>query len=306
MLIAQGDPASLERARGLLRESSASFAVMEATGYLERIEKRLQQLHELRLAQAAMENEVVREMAQARRVQRSFLPASPPKIAGWDLAAALEPARETSGDYYDFIPLPGDNLGIVIADVADKGAGAALFMASSRTLIRTYATEYPESPAQVLAAANHRLVVDTHAGLFITLFYAVLDPALGQLIYCNAGHNPPVIFNPDRHRSAQWLTGTGMPLGVTEDAFWEEAIVVLNSGDVLTLFTDGVTEAQNKAGEFFGEERVQVSIEESLSDQKVSGKSAETTLDKLLQCVHQFVGSAPRSDDITLMVIRRT
>jgi len=306
MLIAQGDPASLERARGLLVESYVSFATMRAPCYLERVEELRRQLHDLSLAQAAVQNEVVQEMAQAKRVQKSFLPEAPPKIAGWDLAAVLEPARETSGDYYDFIPLPGERLGIVIADVADKGAGAALFMASSRTLIRTYAAEYPESPAQVLAAANHRLVVDTHAGLFITLFYAVLDPALGQLIYCNAGHNPPVLFNPDLHQATQWLTKTGMPLGITEDTVWEEEVVVLNSGDVLTLFTDGVTEAQNKAGEFFGEARVQVSIEEFLANQRDTRSSAKSTLDTLLDRVHQFVGSAPRSDDITLMVIRRT
>jgi serine phosphatase RsbU (regulator of sigma subunit) len=305
MLISTGDPASLERARNLLSESHAAFSFMQATKYLERIEKRRVQIHDLSLAQATKQNEVVQEMAQARRIQKSFLPETLPGIAGWDLAAVMEPARETSGDYYDFIPLPDERLGIVIADVADKGAGAALFMASSRTLIRTYAAEFPESPAQVLAAANHRLVVDTPAGLFITLFYAVLDPVEGKMIYCNAGHNPPVLNNISLNQISQSLPRTGIPLGVTENTVWDEVSIILKAGDILTLFTDGVTEAQNKAGEFFGETRVQNSIEESINTLQNSVNSAESLLNNLLECVHQFVGSAPQSDDITLMVIHR-
>jgi serine phosphatase RsbU (regulator of sigma subunit) len=305
MLIKKGDPGSLERVRNLLTETHDAFSVMQATSYLERIEERRLQVHELSLAQATKQDEVVQEMAQARRVQKSFLPETPPEIAGWDLAAVLEPARETSGDYFDFIPLPGERWGIVIADVADKGAGAALFMASSRTLIRTYAAEFPDSPALVLAAANHRLVVDTPAGLFITLFYAVLDPAKGLLIYCNAGHNPPVLNNISLDQTSQSLSRTGIPLGVTENIIWEEVSISLKSGDILTLFTDGVTEAQNKIGEFFGEARVQISIEESIRSFKNNENSSKLLLNNLLDCVHQFVGSAPQSDDITLMVIHR-
>lgn len=305
MLIAQGDPAGLERARVLLREASAAFATLKATGYLERIEKRNMQLRERNLAQAAIQHEVVQEMAQARRVQKSFFPEASPQIAGWDLAAVLEPARETSGDFFDFIPLPGERLGIVIADVADKGAGAALYMASSLTLIRTYAAEFSDHPAQVLAAANQRLILDTHSGLFVTLFFAVIDPASGHMAYCNAGHNPPLLFNPAQNQDVRSLTGTGMPLGVMKDATWKEDELTLAQGEVLILFTDGVTEAQNPAGEFFGETQVRVSIMDCIASSLDGGCSAQSILDKLLKHIHQFIGSAPRSDDITLMVVRR-
>jgi sigma-B regulation protein RsbU (phosphoserine phosphatase) len=178
-------------------------------------------------------------------------------------------------------------------------------MASSRTLIRTFAAEFSDKPAQVLASANQRLILDTHSGLFVTLFYAILDPVSGQMTYCNAGHNPPLLFNPLRHKSVQSLTNTGMPLGVMKDAVWDEVNLALAQGDVLTLITDGVTEAQNKMGEFFGEARVQASIQDCLSKDTVNGCTAQTTLDELLRRIHQFVESAPRSDDITLMVIRR-
>jgi serine phosphatase RsbU (regulator of sigma subunit)/tetratricopeptide (TPR) repeat protein len=305
MLISQGDLAGLERARDLLKDSSTAFMMMRGSGYLERIDKRVRQLHERSLTQAAMQNEVVQEMAQARRIQKSFLPQSPPQIAGWDLAAALEPARETSGDYYDFIPLPGKRLGIVIADVADKGAGAALYMASSRTLIRTYASDFLDHPAQVLASANQRLILDTHSGLFVTLFYGILDPASGHLVYCNAGHNPPILFSPTRHQFAETLASTGIPLGVMEDATWEEVNKSLAPGEVLTLFTDGVTEAQNKSGEFFGEARIHACIQERLTSTKNDETISQTILDGLLEQIHQFVGAAHPSDDITLIVIHR-
>ena len=305
-LVTRGEPADLERARGLLREAFAIFEQAGASGYAQWVERKRLSLREKIYAQALVQGEVVREMAQARRLQKSFLPEQPAQIPGWDLAAALEPARQTSGDFYDFIPLPDGRLGIVVADVADKGAGAALFMASSRTLLRTFAEEFPNEPQQVVSEANRRLLVDTHAGLFVTCYYAVLDPAQGLLTYCNAGHNPPLLFSLQDEVPARSLGSTGVALGILEDARWEQTYINLNHGDVLVVYTDGITEAQNAAGDYYGEQRVRECIQSRMAVQSDETITAQSLLDQLLADIHQFLGETPPSDDVTLVVLRRS
>jgi serine phosphatase RsbU (regulator of sigma subunit) len=225
------------------------------------------------------------------------MPEEPPHIPGWELAAALEPARQTSGDFYDFIPLSNNRWGIVVADVADKGTAAALFMTTSRSLIRTYATEYEMWPEIVLSETNRRLLEDTRSGLFVTVFYAILDPANGMLTYANAGHNPPYLLKNET--ALQSLTRTGTPLGVFEQASWEQVQVQLQPGDTLVIYTDGVVDAQNESEQMFGEPALQ-SIVRAQSD-----KTAAQIRDQILVAVHDFVAAAPRYDDITLMVVNR-
>lgn len=248
-------------------------------------------------AETLTAQKAVQELSFARRIQDSFLPEQIPQLAGWQVAAALEPARQMAGDYYDFIPLPDGRLGFLIADVADKGLGSALYMALSRTLIRTFATQYPQEPAQVLARVNQRILQDARANLFVTVFYAVLDPTTGQLLYANAGHPPPYLITTAT--GIHMLRNTGMPLGIDEESSWGQEMVELGSEDVLLLYSDGITDAQNDRGEFIDRKL----ILDVVSD--CPGKPAEFIRRDILEVVHDFVGDASRFDDITLVVISR-
>jgi hypothetical protein len=242
---------------------------------------------------------VQQELALAWQIQSSFLPRDLPDVMGWQVAAALEPARQTSGDFYDVIPLPNGRLGIVVADVADKGLGAALYMALSRTLIRTYALQYHARPDYALRVANRRILMDSDAKQFVTVFYGILDPLAGTLTYCNAGHNPPYLLSAQDRDPVQELGGTGIPLGIFEGETWGQASVQIRPGDVLFVYSDGVTDAEDGRGEFFGEKRLLDVARSCLA------RSAQDAQETVLAAVHQFVGDAPQFDDITLMVVSR-
>jgi sigma-B regulation protein RsbU (phosphoserine phosphatase) len=257
------------------------------------------------------ENERVKqELAMAWRIQESFLPKEIPSVPGWQLAAKLEPAKQTSGDFYDLIPLPDGRIGLVVADVTDKGMGAALYMALSCTIIRTFAGEYHAQPQKVLNAAHRRILADTDTNQFVTVFYGILDPATGTLTYSNAGHNPPYLlgrrldgrpesdFNPAMVKE---LANTGPPLGLRmfQDITWEQGSVQVGAGDVLVLYSDGVTEAQDLSEDLFDEERLLRVVQANV------GYSAQRIQDALIGEVHGFVGQAPQSDDITVMVLVR-
>lgn len=242
---------------------------------------------------------LAQESAIAGRIQATFLPKSLPDVPGWQFSMALDPARETSGDFYDCIPLKNGYWGLVVADVADKGMGAALFMALARTLIRTFAPVYPLEPAQVLRAANQRILSDTDSDLFVTVFYAVLDPVSGVLYYCNAGHNPPLLLITGQEVTPLRLTRTAIPLGIKEYEQWEQGAVTVPPGAILTLYTDGITEAHDEEETMFGEERLVKVLQANRN------KSAAIIEDKILSAVYNFAGGAPQSDDITLMVVIR-
>jgi serine phosphatase RsbU (regulator of sigma subunit)/DNA-binding NarL/FixJ family response regulator len=256
-------------------------------------------------AQTQAHEKVARELAMAGQIQASFLPNQLPQLPGWQLGAILEPARETSGDFYDFIPLPNQHLGIVMADVADKGVGAALYMALSRTLIRTYAAEYSTRPDLVLSATNHRMLADTRAGLFVTAFYGILDPATGDLIYSNAGHNPPLILSAQDRAASQSLGKTGMALGAVEDASWEWRKVRIEPNDVLILYTDGITDAQNEEGAFYGSKRLHQFLHRTVPRQVTHRNLVLVIQDALLSEVQQFMGDTLQYDDMTLMILMR-
>jgi sigma-B regulation protein RsbU (phosphoserine phosphatase) len=244
-------------------------------------------------------HKMARELALAGEVQASFLPQELPHVPGWQLAVSLRPSRETSGDFYDVEWLPNGRLGILIGDVVDKGAGAALFMALSWILIRTYATQYPAQPELILSSVNRRILEDTAAQDFVTVFYGVLDPGTGELVYANAGHCPALVVRAREQGAVQALCNTGMPLGLFQDVIWRQGVVQLAPGDVLVLYTDGITEARDAQREFFDEDR----LRESLIANR--GQPAETIRDAILGAVDEFVGDAPQSDDIGLVVVAR-
>ena len=228
-----------------------------------------------------------------------MLPDKPPSLSGWDIAARLEPARETSGDFYDFIPLPNNKLGIVVADVTDKGLGAAVFMALASSLIRTYAARYPTLPALAFSSVNERILTDTRGSIFVTAFYLVLEPEIGRLRYVNAGHGPPMLLSSQKGKPLDRLGRTGIPLGVMESSVWGQKIARLASGDLLLLYTDGVTEAQDRYGDFFGEHRLM----DTLRSQH--GRPASAVLESIMGALNRFTGDAPRQDDRALVVLAR-
>jgi sigma-B regulation protein RsbU (phosphoserine phosphatase) len=195
--------------------------------------------------------------------------------------------------------LPNGRFGILIADVVDKGVAAALYMALSWTLIRTYAAVHPTQPERVLRAVNRRILSDTQANQFVTAFYGVLDPATGELVYASAGHCPPYHFPAGGGGQALKLARTGMPLGIFENETWGRNTTHVAPGDVLVLYTDGITEAQNGTGTSLGVDRF---LETTRSHLRLP---VQGVVEAILSDVHAFVGDTPQSDDIALGVIAR-
>ena len=195
------------------------------------------------------------ELRIGRQIQRSLLPRRVPERTGWEFAALYQSAWQIGGDLYDFIHVPDnpDILHLAIADVTGKGIPAALFMAFSRTILRTE-SRTNSSPAAVLRHANQAIVQDMESRLFLSAFFATLDTHQGRLRYANAGHDWPLWFRATTGQ-VEPLNVSGLLLGVLPDVTPPEAEIELAGGDVLVLYTDGLTEARDKCGEMFGEER---------------------------------------------------
>lgn len=243
---------------------------------------------------------IVHELDMAARIQADILPEEAPVIPGWEFCAHLQPAHETSGDFYDFIPLAGRKWGLAVADVTDKGMGAALFMALSNTLLRNYANRFPTLPAMTMSAVSERILSDTRGDMFVTAFFGILEPHTGRLTFANAGHPPGYLLSQQRGKvSVESLSHTGMALGVTETARWKQKTVRFAPGDYLILYTDGITEAQNQYGDFFGDSHL---IDIALAQ---IGKSAREMQAAIFDEVNRFMGSIPRQDDIAMITIRR-
>jgi serine phosphatase RsbU (regulator of sigma subunit) len=254
-------------------------------------------MEELQCTTAEKEG-LLKELEIARGIQQRLLPQIAPKIEGMDLAAHNEPAREVGGDFYDFIPVMEDNLGLVIADVSGKGMPAAMFMGLSRTIIRASATGDPAA-TNAIQQANELICRDSTSGMFVTLFYAVLNTRWKRLRYVNAGHNPPMVFRKSSDE-AIFLRAKGIALGVAHEIDLEELSIDLASGDILVMYTDGITEAINEQEEAFGVERL---IQVILTHRDLS---SQAIIDQVQHEVISFAGSQPQFDDITLMILKLT
>jgi sigma-B regulation protein RsbU (phosphoserine phosphatase) len=256
-----------------------------------------EQLQQARLGRERLD----RELQLAHEIQETFMPDQLPELPGWEIAAIWRAARQVAGDFYDLIELPDGKLGIVIADVADKGMPAALFMTLTRTLLRATvreeSTRGQKSPSQVLAQVNDLLVPDTRHGMFVTAFYAVLSPQGGLLTYANAGHNSPLVLRAGSEQ-LEHLDRGGMALGVVKGTHSEEHAITLNHGDRVLFYTDGVTEAISPQGELYGNQRLYQLLAST-------GGTAQDTLDVVDAAVRAHIGAASPSDDLTLIVLRR-
>jgi sigma-B regulation protein RsbU (phosphoserine phosphatase) len=237
------------------------------------------------------------EIQLARQIQRTFLPEQLPQVQGWQVDSRWQTARQVGGDFYDIFPLEAGLLGLVIADVSDKGMPAALYMTVARTLLRA-TSQTIKSPAQVLEHVNNLLINDSQNGMFVTVVYAVLRPATGELVYANAGHNRPLMYQSSSDKVVTLPKG-GMALAVLEDIPIEDHHLTLEPGDSLILYTDGATESFSPGGEAFGESRLGASFQ----------KAAQQNLPNLLEAIegtlYRFREGAPPSDDITFLSLSR-
>ena len=249
-----------------------------------------------RLYQVAVEKgRMQRELQVARELQSSLIPSSVPLLPGWTFSACWKPAREVSGDFYDFITLEDVSLSALVADVSDKGLGAAMFMALSRSVLRAVAGLHG-SPAQDIAKASQLIWQDSSDKMFITLFYAHIQPNSGELIYVNAGHNPPLFYNAARDELT-WLERTGMAAGVEKSTVFTQHSLQMQAGDFLLVYTDGVTDSET-SGSPLGEAGLR----------ELAHACRRQPAAALVQSLQQSLcGSAGEAqvDDLTVMVIRR-
>jgi len=254
----------------------------------------------MRAHKAALERAAVqRDLDLARELQGGLLPKVFPtaeEAPGIELFARLEPAKEVSGDLYDFFPVEDGKMCFVVGDVSGKGIAAGIFMAVTRTLIR--ATAVPgRSPLEIMNRVNAQLAKENQASLFVTMILGIVDTATGRMVYGQGGHNPPILV-PAQGKPAYEPAG-GMPLGVFEDAKFGERELQLKPGETLLVYTDGVTEAMNQAKDLFGEDRLEKAVT------GVASLSPEKIAERVIEQVEGFVLEAERSDDITLLVIQR-
>ena len=281
----------VEEAPGGLRFRSRRVEIISGIAQQAALAIQNDRLQKEMVARERLETEV----QLARQIQQTFIPEVLPSHPNWQLSARWRTARQVGGDFYDVLPLPDDRIGLFIADVADKGMPAALFMALTRTLVRAAAAE-TSSPAEALRRVNELLLPDTKQGMFVTAVYAVLDWNTGELTYANAGHNPPLWVRRD---AIEKLTRTGIALGASDDPHMQERTIHLAEGESLLFYTDGLTEAFNLEDDMFGEERLLRAV----------GWQESASADDMIQAVESalddFAGNAPPSDDLTMLAVRR-
>lgn len=269
------------------------FADLQVT-----IDRTLRHLDEWRAALASRDKLVAlqNELDVAAKIQQSILPDKFPHVDGCEVFGCMEAARNVGGDFFDVIRLDKGCIGLAVADVSDKGVPAALFMMSSRTLLKGAAVGIGE-PGPVLSEVNDLLNETNDAAMFVTVFYGVYDPSTRVLTFANGGHNPPLVVHADGSSEELELTG-GIALGAVPQCGYDQASVQLGPGDTVVFFTDGVTEAINASDEEFGLEAVQALFRDG------DIRSAREAAERILQAVRDFAGETPQFDDLTCMALR--
>src|SRR5215204_3223073 len=263
----------------------------------KRVAERTKQLKSAmaRQQQEAQERErIEQELRVARMIQHTLLPKSAPELGSYHIAAYYRPAREVSGDFYDFLELEDGRLGLVVGDASGKGIPAAMVMANTRSVIRTSAQGGDLAPGQVLAEANEILFPDIPPNMFVTCFYAILDPESGRLSYANAGHDLPYV---QRNGDAEELRARGVPLGLMPGMSYEEKEVVVDAGESVLFYSDGLVEAHDPEGEMFGFRRLRALVAEHDDEER-------SLVDFLLDELHSFTGEGwEQEDDITMVTL---
>lgn len=251
-----------------------------------------------RLAEVEQAEKILaKDLEQAAIIQRQLLPAGAPSIAGLEIAGYNLPCRTVGGDYYDYLPYPDGRIGVALGDVSGKAMPAALLMTSLHARVHVLAEEPVNDVAAFMTRLNRGTTAHSPTNRFISFFFSVINPQTGQVQYCNAGHNPPLLVRTDG--TVERLETGGMLLGLFAGARFEEGQVVMNPGDTLVIYSDGVSEANNPAGEEFDEERlVQLAI-----------ANRDGSAEQLIQAVNQelvkWTAGAPYADDATIVVARR-
>ena len=263
------------------------------------IDRTLRRVMEWREALAARDKLVVlqNDLDLATKMQQSILPTRFPEGAEFGVFGHMEPARAVGGDFFDIMRLENGRIGLAIADVSDKGVPAALFMMSTRTLLKGAAVGLA-APAQVLREVNDLLNDDNETAMFVTVLYATFDPVSGEFVYSNGGHNSPLMVHADGSSELLPLT-EGIALGVMPGLQFGQRSVTLEPGDTLVLYTDGVTEAMNETHEEFGVERLR-----AIFASGPPGDGRETS-NAVFDAVHAFAGDTPQSDDVTCLALCR-
>ena len=264
------------------------------------IERTLRHLEEWREALASRDKLVAlqNELDVASGIQQSILPTEFPQGDAYQVFANMEPARNVGGDFFDVVSLEDDRIGLAIADVSDKGVPAALFMMSSRTWMKGAAIGNPE-PSEVLEEVNSLLYDGNDTQMFVTALYAVYDPETGEFTYASGGHDAPLLIRTDGSSELLPLTG-GIALGIIPDLKYGQNTVMLNPGETILLYTDGITEAMNNEGEQFGVERMREVFANSIP------KDSDEATQTIFNAVNEFADGAAQSDDITCLTLRRS
>ena len=264
----------------------------ESSGIAESMEGRLEQ-------EARERERVEQELQVAKRIQQASLPKEMPTLAGWHIGPYYRPAREVGGDFYDFHPLSEGRLGVVVGDATGKGVPAALVMSTTCGMLQAVSqTLDSSSPGEVLRQVNETLLARIPSNMFVTCFYAILDPKSGSLSCANAGHDPPYVRRVGG--DAEELRARGMPLGLMPGMSYEQKEIVLDAGELALFYSDGLVEAHDPKGEMFGFPRLRALVAEHVEEERSLG-------DFLMEELYSFVGEGwEQEDDITILTLRRS